>query len=278
MNIYLKKILICAASSLLAISSLAACSSSNNEVDSIKAAVSPNYEKSLENDLYKYDVFNDHIVITSYIGNEETVTIPETIDEKSVTGIAMNSFTTCDESVKTVKIPKTVTAIEGNSFSGNKFEKIEIDADNPSYIIENNAIMDKAKTTLLAFAGGSDTEEFSIPDTVTSISSGVFSSCPNLKTVNIPSSVKTIDTFAFMGSGLTQAVLPEGVEELGMGAFWNCKSLETLELPQSLKTIYNPETICQSCTSLKTVKGYDSTDAKEIIEGEEVSAEYISLG
>lgn len=276
-NIFLR-VVACASCSLLIALSLAACGCSSDEVDSEKAAISSGYEKSLQNEQFKYDIFNDHTVITSYIGSESDVEIPEMIDDKPVTELATNTFTDSSDTVKTVKIPKTVTLIYQSCFSGNKIEKFEIASDNTAYIVENGAIMDSGKTKLIAYAAASDAEEFTIPDTVTSVPSGVFSQCPNLKKINIPASVKSIDTFAFMGSALTQAVLPEGVESLGMGAFWNCKNLETLELPKSLTNIITPETICQSCTALKTVKGYDSTDAQKITECDDITAEYVSLG
>ncbi|MCQ4021611.1 MULTISPECIES: leucine-rich repeat domain-containing protein [unclassified Ruminococcus] len=269
---------LCTACSLLALSSLTSCScSSSNEVDNTKIA-SSGYEKSTANELYKYDVFDNHICLTAYIGKEETINIPQEIDGKPVTEILSNTFYNIDENVKVVVIPKTVTYIESHSFTNNKLESIELDKDNPSYIIENAALMDKDKTILLAFPGKSSIEEFTIPSTVSSIPSGVFSGCTKLKKVKIPSSVKNIETFAFMGSGITQAELPEGVERIGMGVFWNCKNLETLTLPKSLKTIDNPETTCQNCPALKTVKGYDSTDAEEITKADGVTAKYESLG
>lgn len=268
----------CIACSMLMVSSLAACGCLPNEVNSEKAAISPDYEKSLQNELFKYDIFNDHAVITSYIGSETAVEVPEMIDDKPVTELATSAFTDSSNTVKKVKIPKTVTNINKSCFSGNKIEEFEIDSDNTEYIVESGAIMDSSRTKLIAYAAACSADEFTIPNTVTSVPSGVFSQCPNLKKINIPSSVKSIDTFAFVGSGLTEVILPEGVESIGMGAFWNCKSLETLELPKSLTNITAPETICQSCTALKTVKGYDSTEAQKITEGEDVNAEYVSLG
>lgn len=277
MNFSIKKAALCTACSLIALSAFTACSCSNGEVDNIKTA-SAGYQKSASTELYKYDIFSDHIAVTAYTGEQETAVIPEMIEDKPVTHITENTFYNISEKVKSIQIPKTVTVIDQHSFTGNKLESIVLDADNTSFEIENGALMDKGKTRLLAFPENSDIEEFTIPDTVTSVPSGVFSGCTRLKKINIPSSVKSIDTFAFMGCGITQAELPEGVERLGMGAFWNCKSLETLILPKSLKTIDNPETTCQSCSSLKTVKGYDSTAAKEIVKCEGLSAEYESIG
>lgn len=277
MNTGIKKIALCSLCSLIALSAFTACSCSGDEVDNAKAA-SSGYEKSTSNELYKYDIFSDHIAVTAYTGEQETAVIPEMIEDKPVTHITENTFYNISEKVKSIQIPKTVTVIDQHSFTGNKLESIDLDADNTSFEIENGALMDKDKTVLLAFPGKSDIEEFTVPDTVSSIPSGVFSGCTGLKKVNIPSSVKNIETFAFMNCGITQAELPEGVERIGMGAFWNCKSLETLVLPKSLTTIDNPETICQSCPALKTVKGYDSTDAEKITECEGLNAKYESLG
>ena len=277
MNTGIKRIALCALCSLLALSAFTACSCSGNEVDNTKTA-SSGYQKSASTELYKYDIFSDHIAITAYTGEQETAVIPEMIEEKPVTHITENTFYNISDKVKDVQIPKTVTVIDQHSFTGNKLESIVLDAENTSFEIENGALMDKEKTRLLAFPGNSDIEEFTIPDTVNTIPSGVFSGCTRLKKINIPSSIKSIDTFAFMGCGITQAELPEGVERIGMGVFWNCKNLETLVLPKSLKTIDNPETTCQSCDALKTVKGYDSTDAEKITECEGLSAEYESLG
>lgn len=277
MNSAIKRLVLCAACSLIAFSAFTGCGNSGGEVDVNKTGLS-GYEKSVSSEQYSYDIFNDHISLTAYKGDEETVIIPETIDDKAVTCISTGTFRDINDKVRSVRIPNTVTVIEDGSFSGNSLESIELYADNPLFEIENGALMNKEKTTLLAFPGNSDIEEFTIPDTVSTIPSGVFSGCLKLKKVNIPSSVKTIATFAFMGCGITQAELPEGVENLGMGAFWGCKSLETLTLPKSLKNVINPETTCQDCTALKTVKGYDSTAAKEIIKGEGVSAKYESLG
>lgn len=276
MNSKFKKIALFAFCSAIAMSAaLYGCAGSDVDVNKTGSL---GYEKSVGNELYSYDVFSDHIVLTGYKGEEETVIIPETIDEKTVTVISSGTFRDISGKVKSVRIPNTVTTIEIGSFTGNSLESIEINADNPLFEIENGALTNKDKTVLLAFPGKSDIEEFTVPDTVSVVPAGVFSGCKNLKKITVPSSVKEIATFAFMASGITQMELPEGVERIGMGVFWNCTSLETLTLPKSLKTIDNPETTCQSCTALKTVKGYDSTDAAKIVECEGLNAKYESLG
>lgn len=262
----------------LSMSAVAGCSCGDDSVDAIKAGASSDYENTLQSDEFQYDVYDSFIAIDEYIGSGAVCEIPEEIDGKPVTQINSNAFYNTDETLERVVIPSTVTEIQTNAFGANKLQQIEIDEENSNFVIDNGVLMNVEKTQLLAFPGESEIEEVEISEGVEVIPSGVFSNCPNLKRVEIPSTVKQIETFAFMGSGLTDVKLPEGVEELGMGVFWGCVNLETLELPQSLKTISSPETVCQGCTSLKTVKGYDSTDAGKIIDADGLQAEYVSLG
>ena len=261
-------------SALVCAAPLGSC---GDEVDVLKSGASSDYLKTVKNDLYEYDVFDGYIAIVKYNGAEKEVRIPSEIDGKPVKSISANSFYNCDKAVKTVVIPASIETIEDNSFTGNKIERFEIDNGNLNYIEKDGAILDKAETKLVAYACGSDREEFSIPDAVERIPSGVFSGARGLKRLEIPESVKEIDTFALMNSGLTELRLT-AVEKLGMGALWNCLDLVELELPRCLKEISIPASICQNCSSLRTVKGYDSTEAAGLINAEGVNAEYISLG
>ncbi len=265
--------------SLCAAFFLALClySCGSGGVDVIKAGSSSSYENTAQNELYEYDVFKYSVAVTKYLGSEENVSVPDKIEGKPVVQISSNAFYGCDDKIKTVFIPKTITSIEENAFTGNKIEEFKIEQGNPSYIEYDGAIMNIEKTELIAYACGSKDGSFSIPDKVRKIPSGVFSGSRTLKKINVPLSVKQIDTFALMGCGITELKL-KGVEELGMGALWNCDKLTVLELPPCLKEISLPSSVCQSCTSLRIVKGYDSTDAKRLIEADGVNAEYVSLG
>lgn len=263
---------------VLSLTALASCSCGNDNVDVVKAGASSDYQNTLQSEDFQYDVYESFIAIDKYTGSKDTCEIPEEIDGKPVTTINSNAFYNTDETLKRVVIPSTVTDIERSAFSANRLEEIELDSENTSFVIDNGVLMDTDKTEVLAFPGQSDIEQLTLPQGIEVIPSGVFSNCPNLKRVELPSTLKEIETFAFTSSGLTEAVIPEGVEEIGMGIFWGCISLETLELPQSLTTINSPETICQGCTALKTVSGYDSTEARRIIDAQGLEAEYVSLG
>ncbi len=100
-----------------------------------------------------------------------------------------------------------------------------------------------------------------VPDTVKSISHGVFSGIDVLKSVtlsegteeigfeafkcsrmlkkiNIPSSVKRIGMGAFQWcSGLEEITLPEGIEEIDAKAFDGCRNLKNINIPRNVKKI-----------------------------------------
>lgn len=80
-------------------------------------------------------------------------------------------------------------------------------------------------------------ETISIPDTVKSIGSFCFYDCTNLRSCNIPASLKTIDYSVFKYTGLENVVIPEGVKKIDRSAFSCCYSLEYVVLPKSIESI-----------------------------------------
>ena len=76
-----------------------------------------------------------------------------------------------------------------------------------------------------------------IKDGITAISADCFKGCKNLKTVELPSSIKRITQEAFHASHVEKVILNEGLEEIETCAFWNVKELKSIEIPSSVKTI-----------------------------------------
>ncbi|MDD6489382.1 MAG: sigma-70 family RNA polymerase sigma factor [Clostridia bacterium] len=108
-----------------------------------------------------------------------------------------------------------------------------------------------------AFRGNQTFETVTIPDTLTSISSGAFRDCTNLKEINIPESVTEIANSAFDGcSSLETVTMGDNVYSIGSNAFKNCKSLKNIILPKNLTEI--GDNAFDGCTSL---------DIKSIPEG-----------
>ena len=146
------------------------------------------------------------------------------------------------ENAENVKLPESLITIEGSAFiDGENYKKIyigknvsdiapnfkvknyngtvEIDKENPYYIVENDILYSKDKKTLIcalkrikgkfivdsfvkniekmSFVAQSDIEEVLVPEGVTSIGNSSFSQCVNLKKIVLPSTINKIGKDVF---------------------------------------------------------------------------------
>lgn len=75
----------------------------------------------------------------------------------------------------------------------------------------------------------------------------------NLTYLYIPSSVKVIESTAFMGcSSLTEIEFPSGLKSIGWSAFMDCNSLTEIKFPSGLESI--GESAFERCTSLERIE------------------------
>lgn len=89
-----------------------------------------------------------------------------------------------------------------------------------------------------------------IPDTVTFIGREAFTNCEGLQSIVLPKSLKTIDQYAFQGSGLKSVTIPDGVT-IVFGAFSQCKNLTTLTLGENVEVLFGHN--FSDCLELDTV-------------------------
>ncbi len=118
--------------------------------------------------------------------------ITQIVIPEGITKIGGYAFWGCSD-LKEVEIPSTVTIIDGGVFLGDyKLTKIEISENNETYSFANNSLMSKDGKNLYFVLA--NTTEISIPETVENIQAGVFESYPRQVVLNIPKSVKSIQT------------------------------------------------------------------------------------
>ena len=67
-----------------------------------------------------------------------------------------------------------------------------------------------------------------LPEGLTEIKDNALNALPNLTTVNIPSTVKTIGIQSFRTTGMSEVTLPENVETVKLGAFRDMANLNTV--------------------------------------------------
>ncbi len=102
-----------------------------------------------------------------------------------------------------------------------------------------------------AFYGAGDDEtvgvlSVTIGENVETIGSNAFDVCPKLYSINLPATLKTIEGYAFSGSGLGSITIPASVDSLGKRAFGSCESLSSIRIEDSTEP-------------LKLWRGYDGT-------------------
>ena len=205
----------------------------------------------------------------------ENLVIPETINGKKVTRICADFIREKNNTIKSIKIPETVTSIENNAFlqctslqkinipekttnieyinqcNRITLKQIDVAENNPNYSSKDGVLFDKTGETLLLFPSGKDIKAYEIPETVTSIGESAFSVCISLQSINIPEKVTTIGDGAFLLSlSLKEITVDEnnpnysskdGVlfDKTGktLLLFPTCKEIETYEIPAETTTI-----------------------------------------
>lgn len=89
-----------------------------------------------------------------------------------------------------------------------------------------------------AFYGCENLTRVTFPEGLTAIGQNCFRNCAKLESIELPSSVRTLDIYAFYGCKLlTSVVIPEGVETIPQSLFSNCSALSSVTLPSTLKSI-----------------------------------------
>lgn len=161
------------------------------------------------------------------------ITIPSKVNGFIVTAIGSWAFSYCSN-ITGVFIPSTVNVIDDYSiFNCDELKSITVDASNAKYDSRDNcnAIIRKEDDQLIVGCKAT-----LIPSSVKSIGTYAFRGCP-LTYIDIPSSVISIGENAFAFSGLRSITLPSSIKELHSQAFYYCYKIKDLFIPASVSYI-----------------------------------------
>jgi hypothetical protein len=121
--------------------------------------------------------------------------LPNVIIPNSVTNIGFEAFYGCG--LTNMLIPNSVTSIGDQAFLNcSLLTAITVDINNPIYSSVNGVLFNKSQTTLIQCPGGL-AENYTIPNSVTSIGNSAFFDCESLTNVTIGANVTSIGTNAF---------------------------------------------------------------------------------
>jgi hypothetical protein len=190
---------------------------------------------------FLYTVNDDGtITVTVYTGPPtNAITIPDTVDGLTVTGIGHNLLNGASTLV-TVTLPESVASIGSGAF-GNCAGLTNADIPAGVTNIGNDA-----------FGGCSSLPSVTISGNGTGIGNGAFAFCSSLTNVTLGTGVSSIGIQAFeQCSGLTSIAIGNGVTNIGILAFEFCSGLTNVTIGSGVTSIGMD--VFNGCTGLVRV-------------------------
>ena len=174
-------------------------------------------------------------------------TLTSIILPNSIKSIGAGAFSGCT-SLACIIIPENVIHLNGNPFI---YWNGELKCSSPNFIYEGDILFNKDKSEIVSFKN-KKLKSYVIPDSVTSIAEGAFSSCSSLVSIIIPDGVKNIGGRVFEKcSSLTNLILPNSVTNIGESSFEGCSSLLNIVIPNSVTSI--GDEAFRGCSSLSSL-------------------------
>ena len=170
---------------------------------------------------FLYVDLNDEIKIIGYVGDCETVVIPENIDGKPVTEIGARDRE-CIKNVHTMTISKNVRHINPDALifgtSKHWINGLSVGEDHPYFLLEDDVLYTKDKKEIL-FNFDDSIVECVMPDEVEEVADHAFEGASELSKLTLSPNLKKIGNHAFHHNKLKKLTIPPYVEEIGEEAF-----------------------------------------------------------
>ena len=224
--------------------------------------------RSVVGDYEVEELENGEIKILKYKGTDKEVTIPNKINNKTVTILGESSFKDNKE-IERVILSKDIKEIDDNVFNGcTNLKEVIFNTGILTYkdnILLNCTTLESITIDVLnqALVGFFDYEESNIPETFININflskdkasntSKMFNNMSShLFSINIPGSWEVVPSSYFQNNTLIKEVnIEEGITIINYYAFASCSSLQTINLPNSITSIGS--SAFSYCKSLQSI-------------------------
>ena len=150
-----------------------------------------------------------------------------------------------------VTIDSTATSIAYAAFVGSLITSITL----PNSI---------TKIPDYAFAEASKLTKVELGNAITSIRTGAFRSTGNVS-ISLPSSLRTLDNYVFLGSAITSLIIPEGTTTVGLSLFQSSRVFTTVTIPSTI-TYMHPNALIYSGAKTVYYCGNNASVLKAIFE------------
>ncbi len=192
----------------------------------------------------------------------------------AVKSIGLDAFRGCS-ALEKISIGENIPIVRGYSFSGcYKLTTFKV-AENNKHLCSIDGVIYSKDMTRLECVPSGFVGTFNIPisvsviapyafhscrellgvnlPNVTTIGSHAFSSCINLKEINLSKGVTSIEENAFDGcTSLTKVTIGKGVKKIGNYAFSGCFQLTKIDIPNNVRKIC--QGAFQSCINLSKIR------------------------
>lgn len=217
---------------------------------------------------------NSYSVVSVGTCQDTDIVIPSKYEDKPVTVIWANAFNGYT-SLKSITIPESVTSIGDDAFYDTAYYNNEENWENGVLYIGTHLI--RAKTSIngtytikdgtkcianRAFYECENLTSITMPESVTTMGSGVFWKCKKLENVVLSSNLTSIESRTFYQcDSLLNIIIPDSVTLIGSSAFEYCKKLETVQMGNGVATI-GSKAFCE-CNSLTSIEIPNSVETIE---------------
>ena len=165
--------------------------------------------------------------------------------------IGESAFLSCD-SLTSVTVPQNVELVGQLAFYGKKLEAINVDTKNKNYISVDGVLLSKDKTHLVEYPCAKKDTSYTVPSTVKTIDEYAFCSSSQVKEITLPEGLETIGKRAFAAcTSLQEIVIPDSVTDIGEYAFRECSSMKKATIGSGIETL--PEDLFFNCTGMTSV-------------------------